>query len=204
MGSLVQRREGGWTGLVTLTDVQQPEKLAAVAAAGGVQLLDLKQAAEDLVVHQRQRIVASVAAAAVLLLIVVAVSCRSLRRMLRVVTPMMLSTLVTLALLHGAGVALNLFHLIALVLAAGLGLDYGLFLERASADPAAQRRALHAITICATAACVVFAVLGSSPLPVLRSIGITVVLGVASNFVLAQLLIRRSPAAPATTAKPLP
>ena len=196
VGALLQHRDGGWTGLVTLTDVREPDKLAAVAAASGgtIHLLDLKQAAEDLVAHQRQRIVASVAAAAVLLLLVVAVSCRSLRRMLRVVTPMLLSTLVTLAVLHGAGVALNLFHLIALVLAAGLGLDYGLFLERASHEPAAHRRALHAVTICATAACVVFAVLGSSTLPVLRSIGITVVLGVLSNFLLAQLLIRRDPA----------
>ena len=57
---------------------------------------------------------------------------------------------------------------------------------------------MHAVAICATAACVVFAVLGSSALPVLRSIGITVVLGVASNFVLSQLLIRRSPPTPAT------
>jgi len=193
VGALLQHRDGGWTGLVTLTDVRQPQRLAALAAAsaGTLQLLDLKQAAEDLVAHQRQRIVASVAAAAVLLLGVVALSCRSLRRMLRVVTPMALSTLVTLALLHGFGVALNLFHLIALVLAAGLGLDYGLFLERASHEPAAHRRALHAVTICATAACVVFAVLGSSTLPVLRSIGITVVLGVVSNFLLSQLLIRR-------------
>lgn len=193
VGSLLQQRDDGWTGLVTFTDVQQPQQLAALASGsdGGIALLDLKQAAEDLVNHQRQRILASVAAAAVLLILVVAATCRSLRRMLRVVTPMSLSILVTLALLHGAGVALNLFHLIALVLAAGLGLDYGLFLERASGAPAAHRRALHAVTICATAACVVFAVLGSSTLPVLRSIGITVVLGVASNFLLSQLLIRR-------------
>ena len=193
VGGLLQQRDGGWTGLVTLTDVRQPEKLAALAAAsaGNFQMLDLKQAAEDLVAHQRQRILASVAAAAVLLMLVVAATCRSFRRMVRVVTPMTLSVLVTLALLHGAGVTLNLFHVIALVLAAGLGLDYGLFLERASADAAAHRRALHAVTICATAACVVFAVLGSSTLPVLRSIGITVVLGVASNYLLAQLLIRR-------------
>ncbi|HEX3836062.1 MAG TPA: hypothetical protein VHW25_03790 [Steroidobacteraceae bacterium] len=193
VGGLLQQRDGGWTGLVTLTDVRQPEKLAALAAAsaGNFEMLDLKQAAEDLVAHQRQRILASVAIAAVLLMLVVAATCRSVRRMVRVVTPMTLSVLVTLALLHGAGVALNLFHLIALVLAAGLGLDYGLFLERASTDAAAHRRALHAVTICATAACVVFAVLASSTLPVLRSIGITVVLGVVSNFLLAQLLIRR-------------
>jgi predicted exporter len=191
--ALLQHRDGGWTGLVTLTDVRQPEKLAALAAAsaGNFQLLDLKQASEDLITYQRQRILESVFAAAGLLLLVVAATCRSFRRMLRVVTPMTLSVLVTLALLHGAGVALNLFHVIALVLAAGLGLDYGLFLERASADDQAHRRALHAVTICATAACVVFAVLASSTLPVLRSIGITVVLGVASNFLLSQLLIRR-------------
>jgi predicted exporter len=193
VGALLQPRDGSWTGLVTLTDVRQPQQLAALAAAshGTLQLLDLKQAAEDLVSHQRQRILESVAAAAGLLLLVVAATCRSFRRMLRVVTPMALSTLVTLALLHGAGVALNLFHLIALVLAAGLGLDYGLFLERASHDATAHRRALHTVSICATAACVVFAVLGSSALPVLRSIGITVVLGVVCNFVLSQLLIRR-------------
>jgi predicted exporter len=191
--ALLQHRDGGWTGLVTLTDVRQPEKLAALAAAsaGNFQLLDLKQASEDLITYQRQRILESVFAAAGLLILVVAATCRSFRRMVHVVTPMALSTLMTLALLHGAGIALNLFHLIALVLAAGLGLDYGLFLERASADVLAHRRALHAVTICATAACVVFAVLASSTLPVLRSIGITVVLGVASNFLLSQLLIRR-------------
>jgi predicted exporter len=193
VGSLLQPREGGWTGLVTFTDVQQPQQLAALAGGsnGSIQLLDLKQAAEDLVANQRQRILASMAAAFVLLIVVVAVTCRSLRRMVRVVTPMALATLTTLAVLHATGVTLNLFHLIALVLAAGLGLDYGLFLERAGREPAAHRRAVHAVTICATAACVVFAVLASSTLPVLRSIGITVVLGVASNFVLSQLLIRR-------------
>ena len=194
VGALLQSREGGWTGLVTFTDVQQPQQLAALAAGshGTIQMLDLLQAAEDLVANQRQRILASMAAAFGLLIIVVAVTCRSLRRMVRVVTPMALSTLTTLAILHATGVALNLFHLIALVLAAGLGLDYGLFLERAGHEPAAHRRAVHAVTICATAACVVFAVLGSSTLPVLRSIGVTVVLGVASNFVLSQLLIRKA------------
>jgi predicted exporter len=192
VGGMLQHREGGWTGLVTFVDVRQPQQLAALAAGshGALQLLDLKQAAEDLVSHQRQRILASVAGAAVLLVLVVAVTRRSLRRMVRVVTPMALSTLVTLAALHGSGVALNLFHLIALVLAAGLGLDYGLFLERSIGNAAAHRRALHAIAVCAAAACVVFAVLGSSSLPVLRSIGVTVVLGVVSNFMLSQLLIR--------------
>ena len=190
-GSLLIEREHRWIGLVTLSDVRDPAALVSLAAAshGEVSLLDLKQASEDLVAHQRVRILWSVALAALLLAGVVVVALRSLARALRVITPMVLTSLLTLALLHAAGVSLTLFHLIALVLAAGLGLDYALFFERASHDPAMLRRTLHALVVCAAAACVVFSVLASSTLPVLRAIGVTVVMGVTGNFVLALLLV---------------
>jgi predicted exporter len=103
---------------------------------------------------------------------------------------MALTALATAALLHAAGIPLNLFHVIALVLAAGLGLDYGLFFERSAHDPSGRGRTLHALLVCAIAACTVFAVLAISTLPVLRSIGITVVIGVIGNFLLALLTIK--------------
>jgi predicted exporter len=192
MGSLLIERGGRWSGLVTFTDVRDPRELASLQAASGgaVTVLDLKQASEDLVAHQRERILWSVGFAALLLVGVVYLALRSVARARRVLTPMALATLVTLAALHGAGLPMNLFHLIALVLAAGLGLDYGLFCERSSRDPSARRRTLHALLVCAAAACTVFAVLATSALPVLRSIGITVVIGVVGNFVLALALIR--------------
>jgi predicted exporter len=108
----------------------------------------------------------------------------------RVLAPMALTTLVVLALLHGAGVSLNLFHLIALVLAAGLGLDYALFFEHAADDPAEQRRTMHAVLVCSLSTLMVFALLSLSSLPVLRAIGVTVAVGVVCNFVLALLLTR--------------
>ncbi len=192
VGSLLLQRAGSWTGIVTFTGVRDPQALERLAASSGgaVRLIDLKQASENLIAKQRVRILWSIAAAAALLVAVVYTALRSARRALRVLTPMALTTLLSLAVLHAAGVALNLFHLVALVLAAGLGLDYGLFFERTLHDPAARRRTLHALIVCATAACMVFAVLASSTLPVLRSIGVTVVLGVILNFGLALLLIR--------------
>jgi len=183
-----------WTGLVTFTDVANPEALRRFAAnAGAAQLIDLKQASEDLVARQRVRIVWSICGAAILLALVVLAALRSPARALRVLAPMALTALLTLAILHAAGIALNLFHLIALVLAAGLGLDYGLFSERSAHDPQGRRRTLHAITVCAAAACTVFIVLASSSLPVLRSIGVTVVLGVVGNYLLALVLVRPAP-----------
>lgn len=191
IGSLLIERGGRWTGIVTFTDLADPAAAEHIAAqAGGAQLVDLKQASESLIARQRVRILWSLAGAVALLALVVVAALRSAARALRVLAPMALTAVLTLAILHTAGVALNLFHLIALVLAAGLGLDYGLFSERSAHDPIGRRRTLHAISICAAAACTVFAVLASSSLPVLRSIGLTVVLGVAGNYLFALALVR--------------
>ena len=104
---------------------------------------------------------------------------------------MLLTSLLVPAALQLAGVPLSLFHLIALVLAAGLGLDYALFFEHAESDRAAQQRTLHALLVCAASTLMVFALLASASIPVLRAIGITVSLGVVCNFVLAALFTRR-------------
>lgn len=199
VGSLLIERNGSWTGLVTFSGVRDSQALERLAASSGgvARLIDLKQASEDLIAKQRVRILFSIAAAAALLVAVVYAALRSARRTVRVLTPMALTTLAIVALLHAAGVALNLFHLVSLVLAAGLGLDYGLFFERTLNDDSGRRRTLHALCICAIAAATVFAVLASSTLPVLRAIGVTVVMGVVGNFALALLMIRsRSPASP--------
>jgi predicted exporter len=192
VGSLLIERAGSWTGLLTFTDVRDPGALEHLAAASGgnAQLIDLKVASEDLIAKQRVRILWSVAAAAALLVLVVFAALRSALRALRVLAPMALTTLLVLAILRASGVSLNLFHLVSLVLAAGLGLDYGLFFERTLHDAPARGRTLHALLVCATAASIVFAVLASSTLPVLRSIGVTVVMGVIANFVIALLLIQ--------------
>ena len=191
VNSLLLDRDGHWTGLVTLTGLRDPAALGSLDADfPDVTLLDLKQATESLVAHQRTRILYCLAASAVLLVLVVAFALRDATRVRRVLAPMALTTLVVLAGLHAAGVSLTLFHLIALVLAAGLGLDYALFFEHAADEPAEQRRTLHAVLVCSASTLMVFALLALSSLPVLRDIGLTVSAGVISNFLLALLLTR--------------
>lgn len=188
---LLTQRSGGVTALVTLSSVNDIAPLQAFAQkSGDVRLLDIKLASEELVAAQRTRILWSLAAAAVLLIAVVAFALRSRSRALRVLAPMALTTLLVLAVLRVSGVSLNLFHLIALVLAAGLGLDYALFFEHAAAQRDEQRRTLHAVLVCSLSTLMVFALLGLSDIPVLRAIGVTVTLGVIFNFAFALLLTR--------------
>ncbi|GAB1595174.1 MMPL family transporter [Lysobacter claricitrinus] len=188
-GLLLQRPDRT-TALVTLTGLTDPATVATALRGSGAQLMDLKDASESLVAAYRGRVLWALALAGVLLIATVFIALRSPRRVLRVLAPMALTTLLILAVLRLAGVELNLFHLVALILAAGLGLDYALFFDHAGDDYDEQVRALHAIIVCSLTTLLVFLLLGLSTIPVLRAIGLPVALGVASNFVLALLIVR--------------
>ncbi|MFB6495320.1 MMPL family transporter, partial [Xanthomonas perforans] len=193
VGGLLLGRGDRSTALVSLTGLRDPAVLAAAVQGSGAQLLDLKDASESLVAAYRGRVLGALVLAALLLAVTVAIALRSPRRIVRVLLPMALTTVLILAILRGTGVELNLFHLIALILAAGLGLDYALFFDHAGDDHADQLRTLHALIVCSLMTLLVFALLAASSIPVLRAIGSTVALGVLFNFILA-LLVSREPA----------
>lgn len=190
LDSMLVERDGRWLGLATLSGVHDAAALAALDAngTGDVRLLDLKAASESLVVAYRERILAALGGALVLLALTVGVALRDVRRVWHVLGPMCLATLLVLVVERAAGISLSLFHLVALTLAAGLGLHYALFFERPVADAAEARRTLHATLVCVISALLVFGMQAWSSLPVLRAIGLTVGLGVAFHFCLSILM----------------
>jgi predicted exporter len=192
IGGLLLENEGHATALVSMTGLADPAAVARAVNAPGVELLDLKTASESLVVAYRERVLLALAIAALLLAATVWLALRTPRRALRVLLPMALTTMLILAVLRACGVELTLFHLVALILAAGLGLDYALFFEHAGDGYEDQLRTLHALIVCSLMTLLVFFLLALSSIPVLRAIGVTVTLGVVGNFVLA-LLIARHP-----------
>ena len=193
LSGLLRETGDGATALVSVAGIRDDAAFLAAANAAGLHPVDMKAASESLVVQYRQRVLWSLALASLLLAATVWFSLRDPRRTLRVLLPMALTTLVILGVLRAFGVELTLFHLVALILAAGLGLDYALFFDHAGDGMRDQLRTLHALIVCSLMTLLVFALLALSTIPVLRAIGITVTLGVASNFVLG-LLIARQPA----------
>jgi predicted exporter len=184
-------RDGRWHGIVSFYDVRDATALErSLGAIPGATFLDLKVASEELIAAQRSHILRCLEIATLLLVAVIWLALRRASRVVRVLMPMVLTTLVIVAVLRASGVSLNLFHLISLVLAAGLGLDYALFFEHSSADADEQRRTLHALLVCSISTLLVFALLAFSTVPVLQAIGVTVSLGVLGNFMLALLLTR--------------
>lgn len=193
VGGMLFERDGEWIGVTTFTRVRD-----AAALARGLQdlgpdtaFIDLKRASETLVTRQRGHILRSLASAAFALMLVMAVTLRRPGRVVRVLLPALITTLVTVACLQLVGISLSLFHLVALALAAGLGLDYAVFFEHTSLASGEQRQTLHSVLLCATSTLLVFVLLATSSVPVLRSIGLTVAIGVACNFLLALMISRR-------------
>ncbi|MCD9030032.1 MMPL family transporter [Luteimonas sp. BDR2-5] len=195
VAGLLLERDGHATALVSLSGLDDPADVAALAAAAAtprveLRLLDMKQASESLVAEYRGRVLWAMAAALVLLVATVCIALRAPSRAWRVLLPTLLSLLLVVAVLRLCGVELTLFHLVALILAAGLGLDYALFFEHAGDDRADQVRTLHAVLVCSLMTLLVFSLLAWSSIPVLRAIGSTVALGVVCNFVLSLLVAR--------------
>lgn len=190
LAAMLVHRENQWLGLGTLTGVHDVAALEAFAreSGGAVRLLDLKQASESLVADYRVRILRALVAAAILLVLTLVFALRGMRRAWHVLAPMTLATFLVLAVERAAGIEISLFHLVALTLAAGLGLHYALFFERDTGDAAEQRRTLHATLVCVASALLVFGMFAWSSIPVLRAIGLTVSLGVAFHFCLSTLM----------------
>ena len=184
---LVHDRNGGSAAVVAFSGVSDPDRLRDWANDAGSQtvLIDLKRAATALAVAQRERILNCLLFSAALLVLIVRAALGDWQRTARVLMPMALTTVAVVAVLRAGGQPLNLFHLMSLVLTAGLGIDYALFFERAGADRDERLRTLHAVLVCSLSTLMVFAMLSFSSIPVLRSIGVTVALGVAMNFMLA-------------------
>lgn len=197
LAAMLVKRDGHWLGLGTVSGVHDVAALQALGAdsGGDVRLLDLKAASESLVAAYRMRILQALLVASLLLVLTITLALRSVRRAFHVLAPMTLATFLVLAVERVVGIEISLFHLVALILAGGLGLHYALFFERDTGDPAEQRRTLHATIVCVLSALLVFGMLAWATIPVLRAIGLTVSLGVAFHFCLSILMAPHAHAA---------
>jgi predicted exporter len=127
------------------------------------------------------------AAIAVLLFI----SMRSPRRVFDVLAPLAAAVLVTTALLAASGAQLTIFHLVGLSLVVAVGSNYSLFFERVSAAATSRERTIISLLFANVAMAIAFGLLGSSSVPVLAAIGLTVAIGAVLSLLFSAILARR-------------
>jgi predicted exporter len=95
-----------------------------------------------------------------------------------VAAPVVLSVLVTTAVMAQVAGGLSIFHLLGLLMVAGLGIDYAVFLQEKEGE------GVRAVALCAATSIAVFALLATASVPILSQIGWTVAVGSLLSFAL--------------------
>jgi predicted exporter len=96
----------------------------------------------------------------------------------RVLLPIALASAATLAVLGMTGQHLQLFHVLALMLLLGIGIDYGIFLHE-HANEQGDGTSWLAVGLSAISTLLSFGLLGLSNTPALQAFGLTMLLGAA-------------------------
>lgn len=191
---LLFRHDGRWYGIIAPSGLAAPADFSAIfedLPHGHV--LDIGAEMSALVARytgQAWRWLALGAVCAVLALIA---GFGSLRPLPRVLAPLFGAVVVTLAVLGALGIRLSLFHIVALPLMAGIGLDYALFFARRQQSGDERARTFRTLILCHVMTLATFGLLAFCQTPLLRGIGLTVVIGVVSAMVFSFLIAGRPP-----------
>jgi predicted exporter len=177
-----------WVSLVTLYGLSNPSRLRQWLQSDfpAATLVDLKAASESLAADYRSRINLVLLIGFSVIVVILVGRLGVSRRLVWVVGTLSASIAATIALNALVLDQLSIFNLIALVLVAGLGLDYTLFLSRRESREEMQMTR-HAVVVCVVSTFLAFFILAFSAVPILASLGFTVATGVALNFLIARL-----------------
>jgi len=181
--------DGGRVSVVTWLGRHDPERLRALAAdVPGLRYFSQKDAITRLATRYRERAATMLLGGLVLIAALLALRYRSLWRGLRVLAPAALSLAVVTGAWGLAGVPLGMLHLIGLLLAAAICVDYGIFFaENRSGD---RRLTFRAITASALTSAVSFGALAAAANPALHALAGTVAPGVLLGFLFCPVLLR--------------
>ncbi|MGH6611907.1 MAG: MMPL family transporter, partial [Burkholderiaceae bacterium] len=168
-------RESGAAALISLTGVNDAGAIgAATANVPGATLIDLARV-QALVADYRVRAAWAALGGGLLIVLILAVQLRNLRATTRIVAAVAVSIAITAAALVVIEGRLTLFHLIALLLAGGIGSNYALFVGMPRDEHAsAPSTVILSVALAAATTLIAFAALAMSSTPVLHMIGTTV------------------------------
>ena len=182
-----------WYGLIAPEGVTDPPFVAARLRAAGVLYVDVAAETSRIVTGSTaaalRRLGWGGLAAVILLMLVL----RDPRHVLRVAGAVLAALLLAVALLTAAGVRFSLLQIVALQFAAGVGLDYALFFARPQLDAEERARTLRTLMTCNAMTLLTFGLLATARTPLLRQIGVAVVVGAAASMLTAFLFAGRRP-----------
>ena len=175
-----------WISIIRLTGVENESTLLDwLSTKPDIQpyYLNLRQATSSLMSDYQQTALYRLLLGSFVIGLIL-LSVRSSFRAGIILLPVILAVLLSISIQIMLGTHLTLFHILALLLIVGIGLDYSLFFDRSWTSTEDYQHRLHGIFVSAASTLITFGILGFSDVPVLSALGQTVTFGVLGCFVL--------------------
>ena len=150
---------------------------AAIAGIPGAQLVSIKPELDALYARYLRQAEWQAALGAAAVVALLALTLRNARRLVGVLLPIAAATVVVLAGLAASGAALGILHLVGLLLTVAIGSNYALFFDHLRRAPEVDEDTLASLLLANLTTVISFALLASSPIPVLRAVGAAVAPG---------------------------
>jgi predicted exporter len=198
--ALMFRRGRDWYGVIAPSDLRQPERFAVAMREAGATNIDVTAEVNEIVAEYTGSAWRWVGLGALAALVAIAAGLREPRRVICVAGAIAGAVLMTITVLTASGVRLSLIHIASLQFVAGVGLDYALFFARRQLDVEERARTLRTLATCNATTLLTFGLLAVCRTPLLRQIGVTVVIGAVAAFVFAFLFAGPRPRATAELA----
>ena len=183
--TLLGQHDGRWRSLIVPIGLDQPGELAhwLIDQDSPARLVDLMQTAESMVAEYRREVLTSLAVAVALIITLLLIRLKAFGLAARAVMPPLAAVMCTAAVMAQFHGGLTIVHLIGLLLAGGIGLDFALFSLALTDSRQRRDRTNRSIGLCALSTGGVFLILGQSSIGLLNMLGLTVATGILLSLI---------------------
>jgi predicted exporter len=192
---LLFQRGSVWYGVIAPSDLRDPAQFAAAMRENGANYINVTGEANEVLAEATGIAKRWLGFGALAALIAIALGLRDPQLVLRVAGAIGAAVLITVVILTMLNVRLSLIHIVSLQFVAGVGLDYALFFARRQLDDEERARTLRTLATCNAMTVLTFGLLTLCRTPLLRQIGVTVVIGALTALLFAFLFVGKRPTA---------
>ncbi|MCD6035431.1 MAG: conserved rane protein of unknown function [Rickettsiales bacterium] len=169
-----------WYALIPLSSLRSPEVVASNVKLLGlpfVHWVDMKEELSEILTSYREQAFTLLSYGILAVLFVLVIAKRKMKLICNVFLPVALPIVLVPAGVMLFGEGLGLFHLMGLLLVAGIGIDCALFRFGNKEGGEMHLETMQSIAICGLTTVIAFAVLAFSSIPMLNIMGMTVAIG---------------------------
>ena len=186
LATRIERTSVGWREIVRLFDVTDVDALTVAVAESdipGVRMVDFAGQVEGAMIELRRKVLLWFGIGSLVSFGVLLIGHADKRRAVVIARTTGAAVGLTALIMGVIAGPLGIFEIVALALVFGIGIDYGLFLNRKESP---DLRVVHcrSVGLCAASTMIAFSIMAISPVKMLNEIGLTVLLGVLVTLVL--------------------